>query len=87
MLIEIKLNDKVFVIDNVYAPAKDKPTFFEPFFSTVVNFPKHDLILGGVWNLVLDNKLDKDVIHSNQLSKEKVKSYLNVFRELDNPFK
>ena len=43
---------------------------------------------------MLDNKLDKDggPAHSNQLSKEKVKSYLNVFdlchvfREL-NPFK
>ena len=43
---------------------------------------------------MLDNKLDKDggPIHSSQLSKEKIKSYLNVFdlcdvfREL-NPFK
>ena len=94
LLIEIKFNDKVFVIGNVYASTKDEPTFFDALFSTVVNFTKHDLVLGGDWNLVLDNKLDKDggPAHSNQLSKEKVKSYLNVFdlcdvfREL-NPFK
>ena len=94
LLIEIKFNDKVFVIGNVYAPTNDEPTFFDALFSTVVNFTKHDLVLGGDWNPVLDNKLDKDggPAHSNQLSKEKVKSYLNVFdlcdvfREL-NPFK
>ena len=32
LLIEIKLNDKVFVIGNVYAPTKDEPTFLTPFF-------------------------------------------------------
>ena len=60
LLIEIKFNDKVFVIGNVYAPTKDEPTFFDAFFSTVVNFSKHDLALGGDWNLVLGNKLAKD---------------------------
>ena len=81
LLIEIKFNDKVFVIGMVYAPTKDDPTFFDTFFSTVVTFSKHELVLGRDWNLVLDNKLDKDggPIHSNQLSKENIKSYLNVF--------
>ena len=64
------------------------------FFSTVVNFSKHNLVLGGDWNVVLDNKLDKDgrPVRSNQLSKEKVESYLKVFDLCDvfrdlNPFK
>ena len=60
MLIEIKFNDKVFVIGNVYAPTKDEPTFFDAIYSTVVNFSNHNLVLGGDWNLVLDNKLHKD---------------------------
>ena len=60
LLIEIKFNDKVFVIGNVFAPTKDEPTFFDAFFSTAVNFSKHDLVLGEGWNIVLDNKLDKD---------------------------
>ena len=51
--IEIRFNDKVFVIGNVYAPTKDESTFFDAFFS------KYNLVLGGDWNLVLDNKLDK----------------------------
>ena len=73
LFIEIKFNDKVFVIGNVYAPTKMNQLFLTFFFSTVLNFLKHDLVLGGNWNLVLDNKLDKDggLIHSNQLSKEK----------------
>ena len=60
LLTKIKFNNKAFVIGNVYAPTKQKLTFFDAFFSTVVNFSKHDLVLGGDWNLVLDNKLDKD---------------------------
>ena len=85
LFIEIKLDDKVFVIGNVYAPTKVESTFFGAFF-------QHDLVfLAGDWNLVLDNKLDKkgDPLHSNQLSKEKIKSYPNVidlwdvFRELN----
>ena len=31
-LIDIKFNDKVFVLGNVYEPAKDEPTFFDAFF-------------------------------------------------------
>ena len=32
LLTETKLNDKVFVIDNVYTPTKYEPTFFDAFF-------------------------------------------------------
>ena len=94
LLIEIKFNDKVFVIGTVYAPTKDEPTFLDAFFSTVVNFSKHDLVFGGDWNLVLDNKLGKDwgPAHSNQLIQRKNKiisrcfDLSDVFKEL-NPFK
>ena len=41
LLIDIKLNDKAFVIGNIYVLKKDKHTFFDAFFSTVVNFSKH----------------------------------------------
>ena len=72
LLIEIKFNDKVFVIGNVYAPTNE-PTFFDALFSTVVNFTKHDLVLSGDWNLVLDNKLDKDGAQLTQINYPKKK--------------
>ena len=40
LLIEIKFNDKVFVIGNVYAPTKDEPTFFDAFFFNSCKFFK-----------------------------------------------
>ena len=91
LLIEIKFNDKVFVIGTVYAPTKDELTFLDAFFSTVVNFSKHDLVFGGDWNLVLDNKLGKDwgPAHSNQLIQRKNKiisrcfDLSDVFKELN----
>ena len=82
-----------FLLRQCLCTYKGRTNFFDAFFSTVGNFSEHDLVLGGDWNLVLDNKLDKDggPIHSNQLSEERIKLYLNVFdlcdviREL-NPF-
>ena len=63
----------VFVMGNVYAPRKDELTFFDAFFSTAVNFSNHYLVLDGNWNLVLDNKLDKDGAQLNQASYPKKK--------------
>ena len=44
-----------------------------PLFLTVVNFSKHELVLGGGWNLVLDNKLDKDGAQFTQTNYSKKK--------------
>ena len=58
LLTEIEINDKNLLICNVYAPNKDDPNFFDTFFTEVNNFSDANLILGGVWNLVLNDLLD-----------------------------
>ena len=91
LLIELKINDKVLVIGNIYAPTKEEPEFFDSLFSAIAGFSNADLILGGDWNLVLNDHLDKDggPSHANKNSKERLKSYMkffnlkDVFREIN----
>ena len=85
LLIEIKRNDKNLVICNVYAPNKDYPNFFDTVFTEVSNSFNANLILGGDWNLVLNDLLDKDggPPYSNQKSKERLKSYIYFFNLTD----
>ena len=55
LLTETEINDRNLVICNVYAPNKDDPNFFDTFFTKVNNFSDANLILGGDWNLVLND--------------------------------
>ena len=79
LLTEIEINDKNLVICNVYAPNKDDPNFFDIFFTEGNNFSKANLILGGDWNLVLNDLLDKDggLFYANRKSQERLKFYIN----------
>ena len=85
LLTEIEINDKNLVIYNVYAPNKDDPNIFDTFFTKVNNFSNANQILGGDWNLVLNNLLDKDggPSYANRKSKERLKSYINFFNLTD----
>ena len=79
---DIKINNKSLVIGSIYAPTKDEPAFFDSLFSVIANFSHTDLILAGVWNVVLNDTLekDKDPPHVNRNSKEKIKSYMGFFQ-------
>ena len=81
LLLEVASNDKILVLGNVYSPTKDEPSFFDSLFSVISGFAKSDLILGGDWNVVFDDQLDKHQgsIYSNKKAKEKLKSYINCF--------
>ena len=60
MLIEIKFNARFLSSAMFMHPQRTNQLSLTLFFPTVVNFSKHNLVLGGDWNLVLNNKLDKD---------------------------
>ena len=69
----------------MYVPTKDKPVFLDGLFSTLSDFSSLDYILAGDWNVVLDNQIDKDggPKHANNLSRERLKSYINDFALCD----
>ena len=50
---------KSLTLANIYAPNKDNPTFFLDFFGHLDDFKCDDIIVGGVFNLVLDLEKDK----------------------------
>ena len=70
---------------SIYAPTKNEPKFIDNLFSILSNFSKHDVVLAGDWNLVLNDQLDKDgdPVHTNSASKECLKSYINEFNLID----
>ena len=81
ILVDVKINNTTFVMENVYAPVNDVPKFFDSLFSAITKFPNNDLILARDWNLILNNQLDKDGRHphANKNSKERLKSYMKFF--------
>ena len=81
MLVEVKIDNKKFVMESDCAPVIDEPKFFDSLFSAIADFTDNDLVMDGDWNLPLNNQLDKDggPLHSNRNFKERLKSYLNIF--------
>ena len=56
---DIKTDEKLFTLANIYAPNEDDPTFFKQVFDHLHDFASEEIILGGDFNLVLDVKEDK----------------------------
>ena len=59
IICDIKTDEKLFTLANIYAPNEDCPTFFKQFFDHLHDFACEEIILGGDFNLVLDVKEDK----------------------------
>ena len=55
---DIRTDEKLFTLANIYAPNEDDPTFLKQFFYHL-HFVCEEIILGGDFNLVLDFKEDK----------------------------
>ena len=77
-IVKVKISSKLLTLCNVYGPNKDNPQFFLDFFAELNNFSSEDKIIGGDFNIVLDNKLDKvnGPKHSNQNAQEAVLTHM-----------
>ena len=51
---DIKAEDKIWTLVNVYAPNQDEPTFFEQIQDLLASFECERIIFGGDFNLILD---------------------------------
>ena len=85
LLRNIQIKDKKISLASIYAPTKNEPKFFDNLFSILSKFSKHEAVLAGDWNLILNDQLDKDggPVHTNSASKECLKSYINEFNLID----
>ena len=50
MLVEVKINNKIFVVGSACAPVTDEPKFFDSLFSTIADFTDNDLVTCGERN-------------------------------------
>ena len=68
IIIEIKVNEIILVLCNVYAPNRDTPHFFHEIAAKLMHFPENKIILGD-FNLTLDVNLDRlNTYHNNSNS-------------------
>ena len=59
LLVDINIEDRNLCLANVYGPNVDNPSFYSNLFNQLQSFSTSDIILGGDFNLVLNNDLDK----------------------------
>ena len=59
IICDLKANEKLLTLANIYAPNEDKPSFFQNFYDHLLNFKCEDIIIGGDFNLVLNIENDK----------------------------
>ena len=58
LLVELEINEKRFLIINIYGPNKDDPAFYEYVMSKVLLFSNTNIIIVGDWNLLLNPEID-----------------------------
>ena len=59
VLFDVKIDNKILTLLNIYAPNEDKPVFFENIYNNLVSFECREIILGRDFNPVLDVVNDK----------------------------
>jgi len=60
IIIDIKKENKIITLVNIYAPNDDNPAFFKKVLSHLLSFDCEGIVLGGDFNLVLDVQKDKE---------------------------
>ena len=63
ILVHCKVNEKSFILLNIYCPNKDKPNeqmaFLDEVNKLLSNYDEYEIIVGGDLNTYLDENLDK----------------------------
>ena len=81
--VDIKSEDKIITLQNIYAPNNDDPNFFKSVFNNQSTFECEHLVLGGDFNLVQNIQKDKkggnQTTHFKSLEEiEKIKENMNL---------
>ena len=65
IVIKVDIDDREYVLANLYAPNQDNPDFFNRVFEQIDNMCVDNIIIGGDWNLVLDMIKDSEFRGNN----------------------
>ena len=77
--VDIKTEDKIITLQNIYAPNNDHPNFFKSVFNNLSTFECEHLVLGGDFNLV--QNIQKDKKGGNQITHFKSLEEIEKFKE------
>ena len=59
IIIDMKIDNKILTLVNIYAPNNDNPTFFQNLLNHILSFECEKVVMGGDFNLVMDVQKDK----------------------------
>ena len=77
--VDIKTEDKIIPLQNIYAPNNDDPNFFKSVFNNLSTFECEHFVLGGDFNLV--QNIQKDKKGGNQTTHFKSLEEIEKFKE------
>ena len=73
IIINVKIENQLYTIANIYGPNNDDPEFFKQFGENLLDFSGKNIILAGDFNLVLevekDNQGGNPTTHSNAFAR------------------
>ena len=79
IIIKCKINDKILVLCNIYAPNVDAPNFYCELVSMLECIPDFDdMIIGGDFNMVMNSAVDRcNSMHNHANSFQVLKEYID----------
>ena len=88
VIIDVKINDKIYTIGNMYAPTRNfeqhQCETFLYFQNSLENFTKENIILGGDFNVYLNPRLDKLDNMPNTNDNPDYRNSINAYLEVEN---
>ena len=84
LIIDCIINEKELVLVNLYSPNRDEPEFFTKVFELMAKHCYSDCIIGGDFNLILNEKLDSmNHKNNNALAKNTINMYVEQAMLID----
>ena len=85
LFLEIKVKNSFLTIANIYGPNVDDFDFFRNMFVTLNDFSKNEILMGGDFNVILNNDLDKlnGSLHKNKLARQEILNYIKSLNLID----
>ena len=79
IIMDIKIDEKLITLVNLYAPNNDNPDFFVNIFTKLGEFSCEDLIIGGDFNFVMD--VYNDCTNPNRTNNSMAKDTVTAFMD------
>ena len=80
LALKVKVQNETMLLANIYAPNKDDPDFFREVFDLIDKIGVDRKIIGGDFNLVMDNSIDRTGRgpHKHQKAMEKINNLVEI---------